>query len=260
MFSTTERLVPEDTDGFGRDLYVRAGGTTQLVSTGPTATNAATDATFDHASEDATVVLFHTTEHLTAGHVWSDLGYYRRAGANTDLIIPVDLNEQAFPRSSGDGSHAFYETDTPVLPDDTDFFYDVYQWHGGVTTRASTGPLDVQGNDASLGGTSFDGERVFFVTAARHVPQDTSSDWDVYERFEGQTALLTDNPVPQPGLNMWVEQVSPDGRQVLIQTRQSLDPADTDSSIPDAYLYTAPSPASSFWNVARADDFTRTGR
>ena len=59
---------------------------------------------------------------------------------------------------------------------------------------------------------------------------------------------------------MSVRQVSSDGKQVLIQTRQSLEPTDTDSSIPDAYLYTAPSPASSFWNVARADDFTRTGR
>ena len=87
-----------------------------------------------------------------------------------------------------------------MLPDDTDFFYDVYQWHAGVTTRASTGPLDVQGNDASLGGTSFDGERVFFVTAVQHVPQDTVRTGTSMSASRAKTALLTNNPVPQPGL------------------------------------------------------------
>ena len=259
IFSTSAGLVPADTDG-QIDIYAREGGTTELVSTGPTSTNAAVGVTFDDASEDASAVLFHTTEHLTTDHTWSDFGYYRRAGGTTDLIVPVDLNQDPFLISSGDGSHAFYETHTKVLPDDTDPSRDIYQWHAGTTTRVSTGPQDTDWRNPTLGGASFDGERVFFRTNARHVPADTSLDWDVYERYQGQTTLLTDNPVPQEGPDVWVEAVSRDGLHVLVGTRQSLDPADTDGGAEDAYLYSAPSPLASFSTVERVDDFTRAGQ
>jgi len=259
VFSTFSGLVPADTDG-RLDIYAREGGTTELISTGPTSTNAPVDVTFDDASEDATVVLFHTTEHLTTGHTWSDFGYYRRAGGATDLIVPVDLNQETIPISSGDGSRAFYETHTKVLPDDTDPSRDIYQWHAGTTTRVSTGPQDTDWRNPTLGGASFDGERVFFRTNARHVPADTSLDWDIYERYQGQTMLLTDNPVPQEGADAWVEAVSRDGIHVLVGTRQSLDPADTDGGTQDAYLYSAPSPLASFSTVERVDDFTRAGQ
>ncbi|MGH2979195.1 MAG: hypothetical protein ACRDLQ_06115 [Solirubrobacterales bacterium] len=257
VFSTRERLVPEDTDGSGLDVYARAAGTTELVSTGPTSTNAAADVTFHDASEDATVVLFSTTEQLTADHTWADIGYYRRAGATTDLIVPVDVN-RAFPVTSGDGSRAFYDTHTKVLPEDTDPNLDIYQWHQGVTTRLSTGPQDTDWANPFLGGASFDGERVFFITKARHLPEDPSPDWDVYERFQGQTKLLTAKPSPQLGLGISIAAVSPDGTQVLIETGQALDPADTDANEMDAYLYTAPSAATSFGQVGRVDDFARS--
>jgi hypothetical protein len=263
VFSTTGPLVPEDTDGTGRDIYVRAGGATQLVSTGPTATNAATDAIFDDISADGTDVLFHTPEHLTAGHTWSDSGFYRRSGTTTDLVVPVALplspqERTIFIQLSGDGSHVFCRTLTRVLADDTDSNFDVYQWQGGTTTRLSTGPLDVDQAaqyGAIFSGASFDGERVFFDTRARHVPEDTIDDRDIYERFNGQTELLT-----KQGSVFSVSQVSHDGTAVLVGTTASLDPADTDAGALDAYLYIAPSAFSSFGRLGRADDFVRAGR
>jgi hypothetical protein len=255
VFSSFAGLVPEDTDG-RLDIYARAGATTELVSTGPTSTNAPVDVTFDDASEDATVVLFHTTEHLTSEHTWTDPGFYRRAGSTTDLVIPVDANAATRQFSSGDGSRAFYTTHTKVLPDDTDPSVDIYQWHMGVTTRLSTGPQDTDWTNPTFGGASFDGERVFFVSRARHVPEDTTLDYDVYERFQGQTHLLTNNPAPQDGVGISVAAISRDGANVLVSTGQALDPADTDGGTDDAYLYTAPSTLTSLWNVERADDFS----
>jgi hypothetical protein len=257
VFTSFQRLVSEDSDGSRLDIYARTAGTTTLISTGPTATNAPADAIFGCSSEDATQVFFHTAEQLTAGHTWTGRGYYRGSGATTDLVVPVRDNSIQALSCSGDGSHAFYRTLVQVLPNDTDPTHDVYQWHEGVTTRVSTGPQDNEWSHHSFAGASFDGERVFFSTRQEFVPEDLSPDVDIYERYQGQTFLLsvTGGTIDEFAPALYLAALGPDGTQALLAGRQTLDPADTDDHKIDAYLYTAPAPSTSFWRVSRADDF-----
>ena len=64
LFTTTEPLVPEDTDT-ARDAYRRSGDTTTLVSTGPNGGGGDFDAV-GGATPDLSVVFVQTAEHLTA--------------------------------------------------------------------------------------------------------------------------------------------------------------------------------------------------
>ena len=65
FFDTDEQLVAGDTDA-AFDLYERQGGTTTLLSTGPTGGNGAFDVFFAAASADGTRAFFETDEQLTA--------------------------------------------------------------------------------------------------------------------------------------------------------------------------------------------------
>jgi hypothetical protein len=65
FFGTAESLVAADTDGMP-DIYERAGGATNLISTGPASLNAELPVTYDAASADGTRVFFETAEPLVA--------------------------------------------------------------------------------------------------------------------------------------------------------------------------------------------------
>jgi hypothetical protein len=82
FFRTKMALVPQDTDGGSVDLYERFAGRTRLISTGPLATNARTDATFGGSTADGRVVFFETAEGLVQGDGDGKIDVYR-----------VDVNE-----------------------------------------------------------------------------------------------------------------------------------------------------------------------
>jgi Ca2+-binding RTX toxin-like protein len=65
FFETEESLVSADTDA-AQDLYERAGGQTTLVSTGPTGSSGAFEASFEGASADGSRVFFETEESLVS--------------------------------------------------------------------------------------------------------------------------------------------------------------------------------------------------
>src|SRR4029453_12046633 len=85
FFETEEALVASDSDT-SQDLYERAGGTTSLLSTGPTGGNGAFEALFSGASDGGTKVFFQTAEALTASDSDSPLDIYERSGGTTTLV------------------------------------------------------------------------------------------------------------------------------------------------------------------------------
>jgi hypothetical protein len=83
FFQTNDAMTANDTDGGYQDVYERYAGSTVLLSTGPTATNAASQAFFDGNSRDGTVVFFETDEALTS--------------ADTDTSVDLYSSTQTFP-------------------------------------------------------------------------------------------------------------------------------------------------------------------
>jgi hypothetical protein len=134
--------------------------------------------------------------------------------------------------ASEDGTRVFFQTTESLVSADTDSAMDVYERSGGGTTLLTTGPNGGNGsNSATFGGASADGAHVFFRTAEKLVGSDTDSAVDIYERFNGQTTLVSTGPSGGDGaFNAIFDAVSKDGSRVLFDTNESLVGADTDSS------------------------------
>ena len=193
--------------------------------------------TFLRASEDASVVLFRTSNRLVPAHTsTSQTGYYRRAGSQTDLIVTYpasNLTDAPFVLS-GDGSHVFYTTKSPHVPGDVDGNDDVYGWHDGVTELISTGPGDTHTTSAEGALSSFDGERVFFGSGEPLVPGDADGlSQDIFERSGGTTFQIT------PGPSDNIAALSRDGARLLLSSSRPLVAADTDAARRDVYLFTS---------------------
>jgi hypothetical protein len=90
FFNTSERLVPEDQDS-SSDIYVRSGGVTELVSTGPEGGNGAFDPVLAGVSHDGEHAFFTTEERMTEGDVDAELDVYERSGSTTRLVSVGNL-------------------------------------------------------------------------------------------------------------------------------------------------------------------------
>jgi NHL repeat-containing protein len=78
---------------------------------------------------------------------------------------------------SDDGARAFFETDSRLVPEDTNGLVDVYAWEGGAPHLISSG----QSGDRSLFiDASANGDDVFFGTRERLVPWDEDNLRDTY--------------------------------------------------------------------------------
>jgi hypothetical protein len=184
LFETAESLVSSDTDS-ALDVYERSGGTTTLLSTGPTGGNGSTDSMFQGASADASRIVFGTTEAMVASDTDGMFDLYERTGGTTTLVStgPSGGNgafEAFFSAISTDGSRIIFETQEQ-LSSDTDTMPDVYERAGGVTTRLSTGTGGGNGEFVAVFlAASDDGSRVFFNTAEALAGTDTDTASDVY--------------------------------------------------------------------------------
>jgi hypothetical protein len=149
LFDTAESLVPSDTDSV-TDLYQRAGGTTTLVSTGPSGGNGAFSAGYASGSKDESRVFFGTQESLVPSDTDSAFDVYERfAGATTLISVgPTGGNAPttAFMlenSASADGTHAFFNTKEPLVASDTDTSQDVYDRSVAYETPQSASPISV---------------------------------------------------------------------------------------------------------------------
>ena len=157
FLSTSEALTAADTDT-GRDIYRRAGATTELVSAGPGGGNGAFDADFMGASLDGSTSYVRTEESLVAAD--TDTGcaagqgpqcrdVYEYAGGTTSLVStgPAGGNgafDASFAAVSRDGKRVFFDTREALTTGDTDASVDIYERFGGSTTLLSTGPAGRQ--------------------------------------------------------------------------------------------------------------------
>jgi hypothetical protein len=236
FFDTTESLVPADTDT-GIDLYMRSGGTTTLISTGPSGGNGAFDAIFDGISKDGNHVFFETAEALVPGDTNANTDIYDRSGGTTTLVTSgTGTGLPVFGGSSNDGSHVFFETGDALLPADTDTQIDVYDRSGGTLTLVSTGPSGGNGAfPATYQGTSADGSRVWFETSESLVPGDTDTGCgvsatscnDVYERSGGTTTQVSTGG--NGAFDAFWDGASATGDHVFFHTAEPLTGSDTDA-------------------------------
>jgi hypothetical protein len=217
FFTTDEALLSLDGDscpdylGPGcLDVYERSSDDLRLVSTGPLARDAPSDASFGAISKDGKRVFFNTTEPL--------------------LATDTDSCPDAYATTRGCS--------------------DAYERSGTKTTLLSIGPSSANGlDDAGFIGASENGRRVFLDTTEALVETDTDScpEYrptrgcpDIYERVKGSTTLVSTGPSdPGGACDIYDEgeqncpaalAISADGTRVFFGTGQALVPADTNTA------------------------------
>jgi hypothetical protein len=279
-FGTPDALDPTDTDNHlcadpynpipCNDVYVKHAGTTTLVSARPDGTGGCCDdAYLVGLSHDGTRAFFATGEKLVGedddgqcGRAWYDdndepfeysvpcVDVYERSADTTKLVstssaIPDGTFDASFVGLSSDGSRAFVGTAEPLLADDANAAYDIYERTANVTTRVSVGPTG-SGATGSVKAVSRDGGRVIFDSFADLVQADGDGGGiDTYERANGRTTLLTAGP--PHNLPMTYMASTPAGDHVLFVTQRALDAADTDSCPHDPY---PPQPCADLYDVS----------
>ncbi len=116
------------------------------------------------------------------------------AGLGLGAFVPVSQSSTYLPRwISDDGSRVFFDSDEPLVPQDTNNEQDVYEWErdgaGGCEVAAGCVYLLSGGSEEStswLIGASANGNDVFMVTRAKFVPGDGNEAYDVYDdRVDG---------------------------------------------------------------------------
>ena len=246
LFMTDESLVSADTDS-QRDLYLRAGGATSLVSTGPASTSGEYAADFfpGSATADLSHIFFMSEDHLVASDVdacdpgaglpLGCMDAYEQSAGQTTLVStgPSDSSQRYYADVayvSPDGSRVYMTTNAPLTSQDTDSCdlspgfldlgcYDVYERSGGQTSLVT---FSAAGNsinaDAFFEGETPDGARQFFTSTGAFVPGEDDGLDDIYERAGGVTSLV-------PGVGdagdsgVWYGDVTQDGSKVFVMTQ-----------------------------------------
>jgi hypothetical protein len=105
-----------------------------------------------------------------------------------------------------------------------------------LQTLVSAGQINGNGDfDSTWGGVSDDGTHDFFTTQEQLVPADTDTSYDVYERFNNTTTLVSAGQINGNGaFDANFRNNSSDGTRVWFETREQLVSADTDTAI-DVY-------------------------
>src|SRR5436305_3229522 len=277
-FTTTEQLVPGDTDQ-ELDVYVRTYDSSQgeyvtrEVSIGPKGGNDTQEATYDGISGDGSEIFFSTREALVPSD--SDKAedvYVRNIVENRTLLVSAADPSCAISScgngevpatfsSSGvafDGGRAFFATSERLSSADQDNATDVYvrDIAAQPTTLVTVGdPSCSASNCGNLGGSvSFRGtddarDTAFFTSSEALSAEDSDSgESDIYERdlLAGRTYLVSvpgtcPNPLPA---GQTCEPTcggnSRDGSHVFFETYERRG-GDTDSS-QDVYAWSGGAP------------------
>lgn len=236
VFATNIAFSSADTDT-DEDLYQSTDSGTRLL-TAPDAAFSGEPVSipsFQAISAGGGRVLFSTDEKLTAGDddhqedvFLTSLGL----GEERRLISSgLSGGQGAFPAYpvglSADGSHAYFETAERLRNDDDDAnAVDVYE-NDGITTRlVSIGPGAGAADAAAAHyvGSSPDGARAYFTTAARLVGEDTDASIDLYVREAGVTTLLSLGSAGGNGaFDVAARGVSADGSRAFFRSAEGLN-------------------------------------
>jgi Tol biopolymer transport system component len=184
---------------------------------------------------------------------------YERSGNTTTLLkgpdgrpIPGD-SHRGSARLSGvspDGKRVYIETQASLTAEDADpaaddSANDGYEIADGRFRLLTTGPLEqpsaapFANNGGHLLWASADGRYVYFETFQRLLPEDWDDASDIYQRFEGQTRLVSTGPDEFRPTAEWPTPfvadsrflgASPDGSTAYFATAQYLTPGDSGKS------------------------------
>lgn len=274
LFSTTDKLVPGDTDSF-RDVYERSfdsgvgAHVTREVSTGPTGGNDAYTVNYQGASIDGRKVFFSTQEPLAVADTDRSVDVYRREPTTGTVLASVsDAScsagtcgngpaDATFRGATPDGSKVFFETSESLIPADGDAAPDVYMrdMTGEPPTTVLVSQADPScvvgscGNGpagATFVGASASGESVFFETGESLAAADgDGSSSDVYLRDLGAEPHTT-TPITAGGAcpggveasacTPKFRGASTDGSRAFFTTSQQFSLADTDKAS-DVYVW-----------------------
>ena len=250
FFQTGEQLVAEDTDS-AIDVYERTGGTTALVSTGPTGGNGNADATADAVSTDGSRAVFETTEQLTAEDTDSEKDIYVRAGGTTELLsigvtIPNDASPVFFGGASDDATSVAFSTEKTCY---NGYFYTcriVWLRSGGSTAQISR-------PGGNFTGISQNGQHVFYESEEADAPgsadycgQDPYGDYffgcpDLFDYSAGTVRTVTYGGIYDCTGYVWGNEcyqvefggASADGTHVFFNSWEPMAAGDSDACLYD---------------------------
>ncbi|MEY2457562.1 MAG: hypothetical protein QOK06_2667 [Acidimicrobiaceae bacterium] len=250
IFQSADPFTSDDTDT-SQDLYRWDGSYTLL--TGVLMQNLGVFS-LQYVATNANRALFLTDAALVPGDADSatDLYATNQNGVLTLLSTgPSGGNNNLFPvlyaGASTDATHAFFCTDEPLVPADTNTTRDEYEAFNGTTTLVSadnggnggpTGDACSQDNQDAAddrGAVSVAGDHAVFETDRRLTAQDTDNNLDIYERAGGVTTLVSTGPSGGNGASdaRWLGE-SDDGTIVYFSTAEKLVGEDTDAAV-DVY-------------------------
>ena len=227
LFTTTEPLVPADTDA-DYDIYQRFRGRTTLISTSRYNGGGCCflNAYFDGASADGRSVFFSTFQRLAPADTDFSSDIYKRFRGRTTLVSSGQINgngayDARLNHVSTDGRKVLFTTGEQLVPSDTDCCDDLYQHSGGRTSLVANGSGD--GFLTSFAGASADGRVVLFGTAEALVPADTDSNFDLYRRAGGRTTLVSSGRINGNGdFGAFFSGASADARRIFFSTDERL--------------------------------------
>jgi hypothetical protein len=199
------------------------------------------------------------------GSIWQ---VYERVGNETVLVsklpdgrpIPAENAQRTAAQLLGvspDGERVYLQTTASLVPEDGDAGHeggsaDGYVLSGGAYSLFTTGPLDgPAANPNPYSGShgvwaSDDGRYVYFETGQPLVPEDRDGFSDIYQRFEGQTRLVSTGPDPTlptpefpdpPNPEKRFLGASPDGATAYFTTAAHLTEDDTEKLTSDIFSW-----------------------
>ncbi|MGC1164989.1 MAG: hypothetical protein WA862_02670 [Solirubrobacterales bacterium] len=278
FFSTTDKLVPGDTDT-QTDVYMRSfdadveGYVTREVSLGPTGGNNAYEAQYLAADAAAGKVFFSTQERLTAADRDNATDIYVRdlAESKTKLVSAGDpscaasgcgeANKAVDPLPGGvadGGNKVFFVSEEQLAKGDEDSAADVYvrDIAAGTTTLVSAGDPTCVGScgdgtqPAAFRAASAAGSKAVFTTREALVSEDADSGGDdIYQRdlTSGETKLVSQQGTCPALVDVDVDctpvfsSASANGSHVFFETNDQINGTDTDSS-QDLYHWSGGAP------------------
>jgi hypothetical protein len=177
LYSTTESLVPGDTDS-ASDVYARAtdgAGADELVTPG----TAELPASYDTLASDGSLVF--DTEEGFPGDSDSARDLYRIGDSGSPVLLSGGGSGDATYAGSDTLANVYFTSPDRLTSADTDNSQDVYVNEGGTITLVSGGAADVP---ATFVGASVDGSGIahaFFSTTEALTAGDTDAVADIYE-------------------------------------------------------------------------------
>ena len=257
-FTTTDSLVPGDTDGQLDGYYSSSDGSFHLMDLHLDGLLAAPIEL--RISPDGSHWILGTDEPLSPADTDLTEDWYVGSAAGWTLI-PGGLGTTTQLWTAPDDSTIVWTTVDAAVPGDTDGTADIYRWTAvdpGTTTILTDGTQT--GAPTSIRRVSTDGTRVVFSTAEDLAAGDGDTAVDLYRWESGTLTLLS----PSTPRDVTFDAASSDGRRVVFDSVDPILAADTNPDDSDHYISdedtSAPTAAAPTWFILAGMSLNANGQ